>query len=677
MKVSYQWLKDYIDIEHSVAELADMLCRAGLLVESVEAVGDDSVLDIEITSNRPDWLSMIGVARELASITGKTKKAVKIKQVKAQAPDFSIEIMAKDACLRYVGKVIRNVSIKESAGILRKRLETIGSRSVNNAADITNFCMFETGQPLHAFDLDKLAGNKIIVRYALKGEEITTIDGVKRELDPSILVIADAKKPVAIAGIMGGIDTEVGAGTKNVLLESAYFDPVTIRRASRKLGLSSESNYRFERKVDIENVMFASDRAALLFEEITKGRVDGGNIDVNFANSRKKEIKFDPEYVSKRVGAAISTDEVKRILTGLDFSISDQSGCLTVGVPSFRCDVNIPEDLVEEVVRIWGYDKIKPSMPPIKSHVEPARSQQMEYKNRIRAYMQALGLDEVVTYTLLGKKLLENSKVFSENPVEIRNPLSCEQAFMKGSMLAGFLKTIGINFNRKVKAINIFEIGKIYEKADNGFNETEVLAIALCGNRYQNWQDHQKPVDFYDIKGVIEVLLCRLGIKDYSFRRVQFEAFELDQSVDILIAGEKAGQLGKIEKKVLKNFDIGQAVYFAQISIEACVKAACKNVRFTPLIKYPSSFRDVAIVIKESVPAEDALNIIKEVAAELAVNIQLFDLYQGDQVAENCKSLAFSIEYQSKEKTLTDEEVTELHSSVQQALLTRLDATLR
>ncbi|MCK5343815.1 MAG: phenylalanine--tRNA ligase subunit beta, partial [Candidatus Heimdallarchaeota archaeon] len=365
------------------------------------------------------------------------------------------------------------------------------------------------------------------------------------------------KKPVAIAGIMGGLDTEVSVGTKNVLLESAYFDPVTIRRASRKLGLSSESNYRFERKVDIENVMVASDRAALLFEEITSGKVDGGNIDINFTDLDKKEIDFDPEYVGRRIGAVIATDEVKQILTGLDFSLSDSSnGNLKVGIPSFRCDVNVPEDLVEEVARIWGYDKIQPSMPPITAHVEPARSAQMEYKNKIRQYMQALGLDEVVTYTLLGQKSLENAKVFPVNPVEIRNPLSQEQAFMKGSMLPGFLRTIGINFNRKVKEISIFEIGKIYEKAADSFKETEVLAIALCGNRYSNWQDHQKLVDFYDIKGAIEVLMSRLGIKDYSFKRVQGDAFELDQSVDILIAGEKVGQLGKIEKKVLKNFDI-------------------------------------------------------------------------------------------------------------------------
>ncbi|MCP4649514.1 MAG: phenylalanine--tRNA ligase subunit beta [PVC group bacterium] len=685
MKATYNWLKDYINIEISVEELVKKITSAGLLVEGIEKHGDDSVFDIEITSNRPDWLSMIGIARELSALTGQDKKPVKIYSPKAkdtevaEKPSFTIEIEDKEACSRYVGKVIRDVKIAESPDWIKKYLEAVGSRLVNNAADITNFCLFETGQPLHAFDLDKLEGGKLIVRRAKKGEEIVTIDGITRKLDKSILVIADAKKPVAIAGIMGGLGTEVNEKTKNILLESAYFDPVTIRRASRKLGVTTESNYRFERKVDIENVMFSSDRAALLLEELTGGKVQGSTIDVNYTQQETYQIEMNVEFPSKLIGADISKKEIIDILSALDFKVTEDnnSGVLKIEVPGFRSDVRIAEDLVEEIIRIWGYDRIEPAMPAIKAHVEPAQGKLIEYKDKIRQIMLGLGLDEVVTYTLSGKNALIDSKTLPEKPVSIQNPLSSEQEYMKSSLLPAFLKVINNNLNRKIKEIKIFELGKIYEQVKEGFNEREMLGIGVCGTRYANWQDHVKKLEFYDLKGLAEALAARLGIKNLIIKRKSFDFFSLAESVELYINDQLAGCLGKVDKKVLKNFDISEDVFFAQIQIDKLVKAVKTDYRYTALNKYPSAARDIALVVNESVSCAEALDIIKTTAGDLAVNVELFDVYQGDQVPKGSKSLAYSIVYQSPDRTLTDEEVSDLHGKVQETLLTRLKASLR
>ncbi|MBI4846061.1 MAG: phenylalanine--tRNA ligase subunit beta [Candidatus Omnitrophica bacterium] len=682
MKISYKWLKEYVDIKASAEEVIEKLTFAGLEVGDKKKINNDVVFDIEITSNRPDWLSHIGIARELAALFNAKIKKVKADTKKAiteNSKEFSISIEDKKACSRYVGRLIKNVKIAPSPKWIEQPLTNISSRLINNGADITNFCLHETGQPLHAFDFDKLEGAKIIVRRAKKGETITTIDGVKRELDESILVISDAKKPVAVAGIMGGIDTEVTQDTKNILLESAYFDPVTIRRASRKLGLSTESNYRFERKVDFENVLFSSNRAALLFKEVTGADISLEPVDKNYGKKETRAIKFDCANIKRLIGAEITLKQTQAILTALGFEVEKtaKKGVLKVTVPSFRNDVLIEEDLIEEVVRIWGYDKVEPSMPVLTAHVEPAYSKQYSYKQKIRQIMIGLGMDEAVTYSLLSRKNLVDSYTVPDDLVTLINPLSHEQQYMRSSLLASFLKVINTNFSRRSKEMKIFEIGKVYGKAIDSFDEYEVLSIALCGKRFQNWQGHSKELDFFDIKGIVEVLLDTLGIK-YEFKQPILEFYSPEESLGIIVEGNVcAGHFGKLDKKMLKHFDITNDVYFAELNITTLVDNAKTAYKFSSLAKYPSSSRDVAIVVNNSVSAKDALSIIREVSGSLAVNIELFDVYTGDQVPDNHKSLAFSIEYQSKEATLTEEQITATHTAVQDALLKRLNASLR
>ncbi len=680
MKISYNWLKEYVELNISAKEVMRQLTFAGLDVAAEEKISNDTVFEIEITSNRPDWLGHVGVARELAALTQEKMKKMAVDTIaprKKNPKSFTIEIKDKIGCPRYTGRIIRNVTIGSSPKWMRERLTNIGSRLINNGADITNYCLYETGQPMHSFDLDKLKGNKIVVRRAKKGEEIVTIDGVKRPLDKTILIIADAEKPVAIAGIMGGIDTEVSESTKNILLESAYFDPITIRRASRKLGLSTESNYRFERSVDVDNVIFSSARAALLYRTLTEGDIKEPCIDINYIKNSVTTIMFDPKKAAELTGANISAREVKIILTALGFAVQAKGKKLKVKVPSFRKDVKQEEDLVEEIARIWGYEKINASMPILKAHSDPAYPKMYNYKRRIRQIMQGLGLDEVITYSLLSKNAEEKANINTKDSVTIINPLSSEQESMRTSLLASFLKVINLNLNHKNKEIKIYEIGKIYQKQNKAYNERETLAIALCGKRYQDWQDHSRDLDFYDIKGKIEVLLEQLGITDYSLRRCAFNFYLPAESVEVVIKNETAGYFGRLDKKVLKNFDIGEDIYFGQLEIEKLAENAEVDYKFKTLAKYPSACRDIAIIVKEEVSAEDALQIIKEVAGDLAVKIDLFDVYKGNQIAAGFKSLAYSVEYQSKESTLIDEKVNSLHAAVQDALISRLNAVLR
>lgn len=683
MKISLSWLKKYINVSLTPQKLVEKLTSAGLEVGDIQKIGTDTILDIEITSNRPDWLSFLGIAREVAAVSGikniNIPKALPLKVKASMKKPFSINIKDIKACPRYIGRLIKDVDICESEVWMKNAIESLGARTVNNGADITNYCLFETGQPMHAFDFDKIEGGAIIVRRAKKGETIVTIDGVKRELDETILIIADTVKPIAIAGIMGGIDTEVREGTKNILLESAYFDPVTIRRASRKLGLSSEANYRFERKVDSENVLFASCRAAYLYKEICKGNTDEPFLDVNYIKRGTRIIAFKLENLERLIGMKFTATRVKSILQALGFSVKPGKGkeTLSVTVPSFRDDVSIEEDLIEEVARIEGFDKIQDAMPPIKAHIDSAYTDIYRTKSKMRQLLLAQGLNEMVTITLLSTRSLDNAMISDNNRALVVNPLSAEQEALRTSLLPSTLKVVNSNLNRKVKQVRAFEIGSIYEKVKSRFIQTEFASIVLTGTSFQNWKDHSRKVTFYDLKGVVEALIDSFGITDYKLENKNIDYFSPEQSAVITVNDKVIVELGKISKKVCKNFDIAEDVFFSQINIAAICLNRQKKYRFASVPKYPSVIRDIALVMKKHIAAGSALDIIKETAGSMAIKIELFDVYTGDQVPEDCKSLAFSIEYQSPDATLTEEQVNSVHSKVQNELLTRLNASLR
>lgn len=684
MRLSYNWLKDYVDVKSSPEKLAELLTMAGLCVDSIHKKGDDSVLEIEITSNRPDWLSYIGVAREVAAITGRKLKVPVIKKSivhSTRSTDrhgkVTVKVEDKKLCPRYTARIIRNVRVAESPKWLKEKLEAVGLRSVNNIVDITNFCLFETGEPMHAFDLDKLVGRSIIVRRASKGEKIRAIDGIERPLDNDMLVIADDKNPVAIAGIMGGLDAEVVPQTKNVLLEAAYFDPISVRRTSRKLALSTDSSYRFERKVDVKNIEFASGRAAQLILGLAGGEL-GEFIDIGKAAQALKKISLRLERLNKILGVEISPLRVKSILTSLGLKVRALSkNVLELKPPEFRRDLQNEIDMIEEVARIYGYKNIPETIPPV-----------LEAGNRLgldtvidrdmRGILVNLGLSEIITYSLLSRKTLDLARSSGGNVISIKNPLSNEQEVMRPTLIAGMLNAIRWNINRKQKDLKFFELGLAYFKeADSSFTEKKHLTVGITGQLYDGWIGHPREVTLFDLKGIIETLFAQIGVKRFCVKETLNPAFSPASCACIEAEGDAVGVMGQVDPTVLRNFDIKEAVYAAEIDCTRLIKYISLEKRFKESPKFPSVIRDLSIMADKNISNADISSLIKGTAGAILKDAELVDRYGGGQIPEGKIGLTYRLEYQDPNRTLQDPDVQAVHSRIINALENNLGAKLR
>ena len=678
MLISYNWLKDYVDIKLPPDKLAEVLTMSGLAVDSIEKKNGDCILELEVTSNRPDWLSYIGIAREVAAITGrKFKLPVVEKRVKGQGArgQISVKVEDKKLCPRYTARIIRNIKVGESPEWLKKRREAAGLRPVNNIVDITNFCLFETGEPMHAFDLDKLGGSSIVVRKAAKGEKVIAIDGQERTLDDSMLVIADDKKPVAIAGIMGGLSTEVGISTKNILLEAAYFDPISVRRASRKLALSSESSCRFERKVDMENITYASGRALELICEIAGGEA-GEFIDIGKTKSDNAAISLRYDRLNKITGACIPPLRAKKILTSLGLKvISSSKEALKLKAPKFRYDLQDEIDLVEEIARVYGYNNIPETIPPVVETGERLPFD-MVVDKRVRGILTALGLSEIITYSLLSNKQLTLAEISGSDIIKIQNPLSIEQEIMRPTLLTGMLNSIRWNINRKTKDLRLFELGKIYLK-ENSFTEREYLSIGITGQKYDGWVGPARQVDMFDLKGITERLFLELGISGLSMKEADNSSYMSGSCAYLYIKGEAVGVLGEIDPKVSNNFDIKDRVYIAQLDCDKLTKHVSLEKYFKEPPRYPSIVRDISIVVDKKVFNEKITSIVKDAAGDILKDVQLIDRYRGGQVPDGKTSLTYRLEYQDLKRTLEDKDVSGAHSRIVRALEDNLGAKLR
>jgi len=687
MKISYSWLKDYVDVKLKPQALADKLTMAGLEVTSLVDIGNDTILETEITSNRPDWLSFIGVAREVAAITGKKLKLPQAASHKLQAKKRSlkpgacslkpnsIHIQDKTGCLRYIGTLIRDVEVKESPAWLKNKIESLGLRPVNNIVDITNFCLLEWGQPLHAFDFDKLLQNKIIVRRANKQEKIITIDGQVRELDPDILVIADSQKPVAIAGVMGGANTEVNQNTKNVFLESAYFDPATIRRASRKLGLTSDSSYRFERNVDMETVSLASRRATGLICELAKGKFVK-SVDIQTAKPKPQgKVLLNMEKLNRILGKDIAVNQTKSILQNLGFNIvKSKKDSLEIKTPSFRQDVTRQEDLIEEVARIYGYQNIALRLPAIKTTETELQLTRM-LKNKIREILVSEGLNEIISYSLISKEQLKKCNLDYLNQTQIANPLSKDQEILRPTAIAGLLNCLNYNFSRNIDDIKIFELGEIF----SGTQEIPVLSVALTGAKQSDWLRKAKDkLTFFDLKGLVESLLDNLGVENYKFIAKSNSFLKEGISAILDIQGREIGFLGEASRQVLDNWEIKKdKIFIAQVRLDSLGEFVNLERRFKPLALYPSIKRDISLLINKDTSSEDAIQIIKKEAGIYLKNITLADFYYGQQIPSNFKSLTYSLEYQAEDRTLKDDEINQIQEKIIRALEAQLEVKVR
>jgi phenylalanyl-tRNA synthetase beta chain len=679
MKLSYNWLKDYVDVRETPEEVARGLTMSGSEVEMIPVVGKDRVMDLEITSNRPDCLSIVGLAREVSTVFDRDLRLPGLEispGIIEKGPKVECAIKSPKLCPRYTARVITGVKVDKASKKIGERISDLGMRLVNNVVDITNYCLVELGQPLHAFDLDKIKGNKVIIREAAKGEKITTIDGIERELEKGMLVIADSERPVAIAGIMGGIDTEVSPGTRNVLLESAYFDPISVRQTARKLALSSESSYRFERGVDKGMIDKASNRAGLLIAEETGGKIcefyDSGDLPAESAR-----IDFDVEKAGKILGVALEKEKAKKIFSRLGMDTEEESdGKITVRVPTFREDLGRSIDLVEEVARIYGYDNIPETTTKLLFQIKKKDKARLS-EERLRRLLPALGLNEIIAYSLISEPAVSKfSTVAKEKLIQLSNPLSEEQKVLTPQLLDGMLKTVSWNINRKNKDLKLFEIGKIYSRSGKGFSETPALCIGLSGLAKKDWKEGERKSDFYDLKGIVEELFSGMNLTP-EFGHDEIKGLASCASIKVRGSDRKAGFLGEAGSELLEAYDLDQKVFVCQIELDEVYAKADLEDHYRAVPRFPASSRDVSILCDKEITAGRIFGIIASEGKDMIRGTSLVDVYEGEQIPAGKRSLTFSIEYGSDARTLKEEEVEDAHSKIKSALAKKLGVTFR
>jgi phenylalanyl-tRNA synthetase beta chain len=687
MKISYNWLKEFIDFNWSVKELAGKLTFAGVEIEGIEELpSGDFQLDLEITPNRPDCLSFLGLAREIRALNG-GQINVPGCQVTEGPQDVNslakIEVEDKQGCPRYLARVITGVKVAESPEWLKKKLESIGLRPINNVADITNLTLYEFGHPLHAFDLDKLSGHKIIVRRAKKDEAMVTLDGTERKLTPKYLVIADSNRPAAIAGIMGGMESEISSITKNVLLESAYFDPPLIRRGSRDLGLKSDASYRFERGADPNILEQAVNRAARLISEIAGGQIAKGIIDV----SAKKfpadwELKLRPEKACSLLGADIKPEKMAEILNALELKSKISGNAINVQVPSFRADLSREADLIEEIGRIYGYDNLPAEgitpwpVPGVQRPREKAVEKIVD-SMVFQGFRQHYGLPlmDPSHYTKLGLAR-------EDNLVELDNPLSSDLSVLRPVLLPGLLEAGQRNLNNGLNRVRLFECGLVFAPGKPAPSESLKLGILACGEREnQSWDRKPGIFDFFDLKGALEFLFESLKIKGvcYSQNYKNPKPFlHPGRSVELLLDGAVIGWAGELDASVLKAWDIKEKLYCSELELEPILKLMAGAVsQFSELPKFPAVKRDLAVMVPRPVTSREILEAVTKTGGAILERAELFDLYAGDQVEKGQKSLAFSLSYRHPERTLNDAEVNQVHQEIVKALKDKFGAGIR
>lgn len=681
MKISYNWIKEYIEVKKPPEGLADILTNSGSEVKAIERAGDDFIMDVEITPNRSDCLNYIGIAREVSALTGKAIKMPPLK-IKRQKPlgkvPFSVDIKDKDLCPRYTARLMRGVKVGESPGWLKKKIASMGLRPVNNIVDITNYVLFELGQPMHAFDYDKIKGKTIVVRRARQGEKIKSIDNKERSLEKDMLVIADQQRPVAIGGVMGGLDTEVTEKTKNILLESAYFDPVSIRRTSFKLALISESSYRFERGIDPGMVLAASDRTALLIEDICGGKICE-IVDKGRRQEKEITVFLRINRLNEILNLGLKENYVKKILSGLLLKNSSaKKGVIRVSIPSSRPDIKCEIDLVEEVARIHGFENIAMTIPKIVPNPD-RKSVSLMAREKAKGVLASLGLNEVITYTMTGRGNIQ--KVFGPdipNIINVKNYLSFDQESMRPSLIGGVLSALVYNMFRGIKDIKVFEIGAVYSKDPAaGYSERANLCIALTGLFSNDWQRKRGNVTFFDLKGIIETLGEKLGIKNFEFEPASYPFLERGKSCKILLDNTAIGKAGLLSAGVQNNFDITQEVYIAEMDLDGLTPFVNFSKSFIEIAKYPSIKRDISLIAKEGISFASIAAIVAEEGKGFIKKVELMEKYEGEHIPAGHRGIAFRIEYRDKYKTLTAEGVGNIHSAIRQSLVEKLGVTLR
>jgi len=650
----------------------------------------DTILDIDITPNRADCLSHLGIAREVAAMTGGTASLPKIHFPEKGEPieeRIGIQIVDPGLCFRYAARIITGVTIGPSPAWLESRLQSVGIRSINNVVDVTNFVLMETGQPLHAFDYDLLRGKRIIVRPAREHETFATLDGIARAMNPSMLMIADAERSVALAGVMGGMDSEVTGKTTTILIESAIFNPVSIRNTSRQLGLSTEASQRFERGIDPEGVVPSADRATQLILQLAGGRAAKGALDVYPRRITKDPIQLRPKRANMIIGLDLPAKTMEGILNGLSFTtLSRTKEYMTVQPPSFRQDISREIDLVEEIARFYGYNRIPTTIPSGSIPMTEKISKNQHVMSITRDILVGAGLTEVINFSFTKKGLFDNIKIGVHNnvpdTVTISNPLTEEHNSLRPSVIPGLIQNLVHNLSRQNPDLKIFELSTCFfpsaEKA-MPVNEHKRLGIAMMGRTDgRHWRIPERNVDIYDIRGLIELLLEEIGIRDYHFEPASVQWLEKGGALHITRGRSIFGIVGYVSERIRDCFDLKKPALVVELDFDGLAECAQPGeYTFEALPKFPPVLRDLAIIIGECTTFRHVLDLIREEGGKLLQDVSLFDVYVGRQIPEGKKSLAFSLMYRSETRTLTDEEVNEVHQRIIDRLRSELSAELR
>jgi phenylalanyl-tRNA synthetase beta chain len=690
MKVLYKWLQEFVDATAPAADLRQRLALSGMAVDSLEESAAGPVLDVEVTGNRPDCLGHYGLAREVAAIYRLPLKPVhtKLKESsKKAAAATRVEIEAPELCGRYTARILCGVKVQPSPDWLRRRLEAIEQNSINNVVDITNYVLFELGQPLHAFDFDKLAERRIVVRRARPGEKMRTLDGVERSLSKEMCVIADASRAVAIAGVMGGADSEIGFSSRNILLESAWFDPISVRRTSKALGLRTEASYRFERGADPEMAGLASRRAAELIQQLGGGEILSGVVDVYPARAAALEITLARKELLRAMGADVPDRDIEEILGALGFApvredqARGRAGSLLAvwkcRQPSWRRDVTREIDLIEEVARHYGYDKFPPRLPPA---TQPAkRLPHAIAEDRLRERVIALGYEEIVEIPLVDAQRDALFRPDGVAPATIGNPLAEDASILRSNGVISMLTAIAWNLNHGQRNLRLFEIGKAYELRDGEPVETRVLTLGATGlARGKTIYEAARELSFVDLKGDLDSIGTLAGAFVWKSGRLAWLAG--GRAAQVSLGNGALGTAGQLARRIADQLKLRQEVFVAELRLEpllAAIETSRAALKFTPIPRFPAVERDFSLVLADGVKFAQVEEAIRALGIPELQRIEPADLFRGGQIPAGKYSLMIRITFESAQATLTDAQLAQFSSRIVSALEQRVGATLR
>jgi phenylalanyl-tRNA synthetase beta chain len=678
MKISLNWLKEYVDIDVPLRKLLDRLTMIGLVVEHTEEKGGDVVLEVETYANRPDTLGHLGLAREVAVLFGRPLKertwpVVEFASRTAELVD--VQILDEDLCPRYCGVVVRGIKIGPSPDWLRARIEAMGLKPINHIVDVSNYVLFATAQPIHAFDMSRLTGSRIVVRRSKKGETIRTLDGRDVTLQPDMLVIADEKRPVAVAGVIGGADSAVSETTTDVFIESATFNPVSVRKTRKALELSTDASYRFERGADVGFAPQAALMAASLLTAFG-GKTSREIVDVYPKPRKPKEIVLRERRVADLLGADPGGPFIEKTLENLDFSLKGTAnGVWRIQAPSFRVDIEHEADLIEEIARFYGYDKIPSVVPPLEV-LEPVPSDK-ERLQRLCAQLLHYGFDEVINQSFADPEK-EAALKSGRAPVAIRNPISSKAAVLRTTLLGGLLENTAWNLNRGLAGVPIFEIGNVYAQQEEGPVERLTLGLSATGLLgAPSWKERPEPAQFFHLKGAIEATLEALRYAALTFDEAPHPFFEEGSALVLGYKGEKIGAMGRVDGRLLAAYEVEGPVYAAEIDLATLFDKQPKAFEYVPLPKFPAVVRDLSFLVDRAVPYQEIKSAVEKMSVPYLEEFEIIDRYAGDPVPKDKASLSLRFVYRNAKATLTTEDVDKAEHKLLMALKAALKIQLR